>query len=151
MYLFCNSRIHVITLYSGHVCVYYASMLRCSHLIWILVRTDHPCLGVGCHRSPSSGRVTAPTVLISGVHIGAMVKACLRTDQAVAASTIVDAHNLSTDCRKLCVHGLPQPSGTSEGWTLTSVWEPVISTVATAPPRLGSPPMWECLHKEAWG
>jgi hypothetical protein len=24
-------------------------MLRCWHLIWILVRTDHPCLGVGCH------------------------------------------------------------------------------------------------------
>jgi hypothetical protein len=47
----CNSRIHVITLYSGHVCVYYASMLRCWHLVWILVRTDHPCLGVGCHRS----------------------------------------------------------------------------------------------------
>jgi hypothetical protein len=49
MYLFHNSRIHVITFYSGHVCVYYASMLRCWHLIWILVRTDHPCLGVGCH------------------------------------------------------------------------------------------------------
>jgi hypothetical protein len=49
MYLFCNSRIHVITLYSGHVCVYYASMLRCWHFVWILVRTDHPCLGVGCH------------------------------------------------------------------------------------------------------
>jgi hypothetical protein len=49
MYLFCNSRIHVITLYSGHVCVYYKSMLRCWHLVWILVRTDHPCLGVGCH------------------------------------------------------------------------------------------------------
>jgi hypothetical protein len=45
----CNSRIHVITLYSDHVCVYYASMLRCWHLIWILVRIDHPCLGVGCH------------------------------------------------------------------------------------------------------
>jgi hypothetical protein len=45
----CNSRIHVITLYSGHVCMYYASMLRCWHLVWILVRTDHPCLGVGCH------------------------------------------------------------------------------------------------------
>jgi hypothetical protein len=29
MYLFCNLRIHVITLYSGHVYVYYASMLRC--------------------------------------------------------------------------------------------------------------------------
>jgi hypothetical protein len=29
--------------------LYYASMLRCWHLIWILVRTDHPCLGVGCH------------------------------------------------------------------------------------------------------
>jgi hypothetical protein len=29
MYLFCNSRIHIITLYSSHVCVYYASMLRC--------------------------------------------------------------------------------------------------------------------------
>jgi hypothetical protein len=49
MYLFCNSIIHVITLYSGHVCVYYASMLRCWHLVWILVRTDRPCLGVGCH------------------------------------------------------------------------------------------------------
>jgi hypothetical protein len=49
MYLFCNSRIHVITLYSGYVCVYYASMLRCWHLVWILVRTNHPCLGVGCH------------------------------------------------------------------------------------------------------
>jgi hypothetical protein len=49
MYLFCNSRIHIITLYSGHVCVYYASMLQCWHLIWILIRTDHPCLGVGCH------------------------------------------------------------------------------------------------------
>jgi hypothetical protein len=31
MYFFCNSRIHIITLYSGHVCVYYASMLRCWH------------------------------------------------------------------------------------------------------------------------
>jgi hypothetical protein len=29
--------------------LYYASMLRCWHLIWILVRTDHPFLGVGCH------------------------------------------------------------------------------------------------------
>jgi hypothetical protein len=50
MYLFCNSRIHVITLYSGHVCVYYASMLRCWYLVWILIMTDHPWLGVGCHR-----------------------------------------------------------------------------------------------------
>jgi hypothetical protein len=49
MYLFCNSRIHVIILYSGHVCVYYVSMFRCWHLVWILVRTDYPCLGVGCH------------------------------------------------------------------------------------------------------
>jgi hypothetical protein len=49
MYLFYNSRIHLITLYSGHVCVYYVSMLRCWHLVRILVRTDHPCLGVGCH------------------------------------------------------------------------------------------------------
>jgi hypothetical protein len=49
MYLVCYSRILVITLYSGHIFVYYASMLRCWHLVWILVRTDHPCLGVGCH------------------------------------------------------------------------------------------------------
>jgi hypothetical protein len=32
-YLFCNSRIHVITLYSNHVCVYYVSILRCWHLV----------------------------------------------------------------------------------------------------------------------
>jgi hypothetical protein len=49
MYLFCNSIIHVITLYSSHVYAYYVSMLRCCHLVWNLVRTDHPCLGVGCH------------------------------------------------------------------------------------------------------
>jgi hypothetical protein len=47
MYLFCNSRTHVITLYSGHIYVYYASTLRYWHLVWILVRTDHPCLGMG--------------------------------------------------------------------------------------------------------
>jgi hypothetical protein len=29
--------------------LYYASMLQYWHLIWILVRTNHPCLGVGCH------------------------------------------------------------------------------------------------------
>jgi hypothetical protein len=29
--------------------LYYASMLQCWHLVWILVRTDHPCLGVGRH------------------------------------------------------------------------------------------------------
>jgi hypothetical protein len=28
----------------------YASMLRCWHLVWILVRTDRPSLGVGYHR-----------------------------------------------------------------------------------------------------
>jgi hypothetical protein len=50
MYLFCNPRIHIITLYLGHVYVYYASMLWCWHLVWILVRTYHPCLGVGCHK-----------------------------------------------------------------------------------------------------
>jgi hypothetical protein len=50
LYLFCNSRMYVITLYSGHVCVYYASMLQCWHHVWILVRTDHSCLRVGHHR-----------------------------------------------------------------------------------------------------
>jgi hypothetical protein len=29
--------------------LYYASILWCWHLVWILVRTDYPCLGVGCH------------------------------------------------------------------------------------------------------
>jgi hypothetical protein len=29
--------------------MYYVSMLRCSQLVWILVRTNHPCLRVGCH------------------------------------------------------------------------------------------------------
>jgi hypothetical protein len=35
------------------ICVYYASILRCWHLVWILIMTDHPCLGVRCHsRNP---------------------------------------------------------------------------------------------------
>jgi hypothetical protein len=29
--------------------LYYASMLQCCQLVWILVRTKYPCLGVGCH------------------------------------------------------------------------------------------------------
>jgi hypothetical protein len=29
--------------------VYYASMLRCWQLVWILVKTNHPCLRVGHH------------------------------------------------------------------------------------------------------
>jgi hypothetical protein len=29
--------------------LYYASMLRCWHLVWILDRTNRPCLEVGCH------------------------------------------------------------------------------------------------------
>jgi hypothetical protein len=29
--------------------MYYALMLRCWQLIKILVRTNHPCLRVGCH------------------------------------------------------------------------------------------------------
>jgi hypothetical protein len=38
--------------------LYYASMLRCWHLVWILVMTNHRCLGVGCHidRQPSCPR-----------------------------------------------------------------------------------------------
>jgi hypothetical protein len=29
--------------------LYYASMLQCWHLVWIMVMTDYPCLWVGCH------------------------------------------------------------------------------------------------------
>jgi hypothetical protein len=29
--------------------LYYVSMLRCWQLEWIVVWTNHPCLGVGCH------------------------------------------------------------------------------------------------------
>jgi hypothetical protein len=49
MYLFYNLRIHVITLYSGHLCVYYTLILWCWHLVCILVSIDLTCLGVGCH------------------------------------------------------------------------------------------------------
>jgi hypothetical protein len=30
--------------------LYYASMLRCLQLIWILVRSNHLYLSVGCHK-----------------------------------------------------------------------------------------------------
>jgi hypothetical protein len=32
-------------------------MLWCWHLVWILVRTDHPYLGVGCHRTLGSHQI----------------------------------------------------------------------------------------------
>jgi hypothetical protein len=31
--------------------LYYALILQCWHLVWMLVRTDHPWLGVGCHNA----------------------------------------------------------------------------------------------------
>jgi hypothetical protein len=37
--------------------LYYASMLRCWYIVRILVRTDHPYLGVGCHSSKSKFKV----------------------------------------------------------------------------------------------
>jgi hypothetical protein len=33
--------------------MYYASMIRCWQLVWILVKTNHPCLRVGRHKSIS--------------------------------------------------------------------------------------------------
>jgi hypothetical protein len=69
----CNSRIHVITQYSGYVCVYYASMLRCWHLVWILVRTDHPCLGVGCHMVGAGSVVDADQTKRWSLRISASV------------------------------------------------------------------------------
>jgi hypothetical protein len=38
---------------------YYASMLQCWHIVWILVRIDHPCLGVGCLTRELPGVMTA--------------------------------------------------------------------------------------------
>jgi hypothetical protein len=42
--------------------LYYALMFFCCHLIWILVRTGHPYLGVGYH----SGRGGAGWVVRDG-------------------------------------------------------------------------------------
>jgi hypothetical protein len=38
--------------------LYYASILHCWHLVWILVRIDYPCLGVGCHTHDTRGGAT---------------------------------------------------------------------------------------------
>jgi hypothetical protein len=37
--------------------LYYALMLRCWHLVWILVMTDHLYLGVGCHTLSITERI----------------------------------------------------------------------------------------------
>jgi hypothetical protein len=41
--------------------MYYASLFRWWHPIMILVRTDHPCLGVGCHTARSPESIAPPT------------------------------------------------------------------------------------------
>jgi hypothetical protein len=43
--------------------LYYASMLQHWHLVWILVRTDHPCLGVGFHKLRPQAKLTSCVVL----------------------------------------------------------------------------------------
>jgi hypothetical protein len=55
MYLFCNSRIHVITLYSSLVCVYYASILQCCISYGSWLGLTNPYLGVGYHTSGVDG------------------------------------------------------------------------------------------------
>jgi hypothetical protein len=40
--------------------LYYALIFWCWHLVWILVRTDHPCLGVGCHMGIIPSRSISP-------------------------------------------------------------------------------------------
>jgi hypothetical protein len=86
----------VITLYSGHVCVYYASMLRCWHLVWILVRTDHPCLGVGCHSLPSSesgpplkqaARIVPPPLPLSSNQLVVLTPSQALIERLIAART----------------------------------------------------------------
>jgi hypothetical protein len=47
--------------------LYYVSMLRCWYLIWILVRTDHPCLGVGCHNM-TLGAIRGWPIHYPGIH-----------------------------------------------------------------------------------
>jgi hypothetical protein len=49
MYLFCNSRIHLVTLYSGQVCIVLCINASVFEHHMDLVRTEHPCFGVGCH------------------------------------------------------------------------------------------------------
>jgi hypothetical protein len=43
--------------------LYYASMLQCWQLVWILVRTNHPRLGVGCHTPSALISVSSPWAL----------------------------------------------------------------------------------------
>jgi hypothetical protein len=93
----CNSRIHVTTLYSGHVCVYYASMLQCWHLVWILVRTDHPCLGVGCH--------------IEKVKLASLSDSLTIKFEALDSINFLIHSNLS-GCRRLIVQKSFQQQGT---------------------------------------
>jgi hypothetical protein len=51
MYLFCDSWIHVITFYLGHVCVVLcANALVLAHLVCILVRTNQNKLEVNSNR-----------------------------------------------------------------------------------------------------
>jgi hypothetical protein len=49
MYVFCNVRTHIIALIRAMYVIYYVSMLRCWQLVWILVKTNHPCLRVVHH------------------------------------------------------------------------------------------------------
>jgi hypothetical protein len=44
--------------------LYFTSMLRYWHLVWILVRTNHPCLGVGCHREQIIPKLVHKSVII---------------------------------------------------------------------------------------
>jgi hypothetical protein len=134
VYLFCNSRFHIITLYSGNVCVYYASMVRCWHLVWILVRTDHPCLGVRCHTLNLAGHLTSlsgptrarnpllPIGIASlarncGGGLDALFRICLRSSMMLRRSSRLRSYSCvlrfyvmcrCTSCSNRCRFGLAE-------------------------------------------
>jgi hypothetical protein len=60
-------------------------MLRCWHLVWILVRTDHPCLGVGCHIYICSDLITSFTVPLSDKKV-----ACIEANNTISSFSPVD-------------------------------------------------------------
>jgi hypothetical protein len=58
--------------------LYYASMLRCWHLVWILVRTNHPCLSVGCHNATTCDEDITSMDTTSPIH-WSWSSTCFRT------------------------------------------------------------------------
>jgi hypothetical protein len=86
--------------------LYYASMFRCWHLVWILVRTDHHSLGVGCHTLLGECRHGSVSFRLGCHFTSPSTTICCRDHHRQPATTAPPCHRWTSLARAVSIYPL---------------------------------------------